>query len=190
MKRIAPHRLGRSLVVAAAAALAGCAAEAPLGSDRQPASPPNYSRTAELGECDTVRVPAGSKLAFHVYAEGVQIYRWNGASWTFVAPSALLSADAAGKSTVGTHYAGPTWQSNSGGKVVGTAIARCTPDATAIPWLLLAATPDGGPGVFKRTTYIQRLYTVGGLAPANAGSFTGETASVPYTAEYFFYRAP
>jgi len=37
-------------------------------------------------------------------------------------------------------------------------------------------------------TQIQRVNTVGGNAPANPGSVTGEEARVPYTAEYFFYR--
>jgi hypothetical protein len=39
-----------------------------------------------------------------------------------------------------------------------------------------------------QTTYIQRLYTAGGLAPANpCDPLT--TANVPYTAVYYFYRA-
>ena len=43
--------------------------------------------------------------------------------------------------------------------------------------------------MFAGITHIQRVNTVGGNAPAGAGTVTGETASVPYTAEYFFYRA-
>ena len=39
---------------------------------------------------------------------------------------------------VGIHYGGPTWESLSGSKVVGAVIDRATPDASAIPWLLLA----------------------------------------------------
>ena len=65
--------------------------------------------------CDRVQVQPGNKVAFHVYALGVQIYRWNGASWDFVAPAARLFADAEYHAEVGTHYAGPTWESNSGG---------------------------------------------------------------------------
>jgi hypothetical protein len=33
------------------------------------------------------------------------------------------------------------------------------------------------------------LRTTGGLAPTGPGSATGEVAAVPYTAEYYFYRA-
>jgi hypothetical protein len=39
-----------------------------------------------------------------------------------------------------------------------------------------------------RTTYVQRLNTSGGVAPA--GTCTpGATIAVPYTADYFFWRA-
>jgi hypothetical protein len=136
-----------------------------------------------------LQVPAGNEVAYHTYAEGVQIYRWNGASWSFVGPEADLYANAGGNGLVGTHYAGPTWESNSGSKVVGTVLERCTPDATAIPWLLLKAVSNEGPGVFARITYIQRLNTVGGIAPTSAGNFMDEEARVPYSAEYYFYRA-
>lgn len=89
---------------------------------------------------------------------------------------------------MGIHYAGPTWESESGSKVVGAVVDRCTPDPDAIPWLLLRATGSEGPGIFHRATFIQRVNTVGGLAPAEPGEFVGEVAEVPYAAEYYFYR--
>lgn len=139
--------------------------------------------------CSTLQAPAGNKLHSRVYASGVQVYRWNGASWTFVAPVANLFADENFRGKVGTHYAGPTWESNSGSRVVGARIDGCTPDANAIPWLLLRTVSSEGPGIFKRTTYIQRVNTSGGLAPAMPGAFVGAEARVPYTTEYYFYRA-
>ena len=148
----------------------------------------NDDRAADLGSCTDLAAPAGSKLVFHVYATGVQIYRWNGTAWAFVAPDATLSADAGGRSKVGIHYAGPTWESNSGSKVVGTADKRCTPNAAAIPWLTLNVVSATGPGIFDRVTFIQRLETTGGLAPSSPGTAVGDVARVPYTAEYFFYR--
>jgi len=65
----------------------------------------------------------------------------------------------------------------------------------AVAWLLLkesgvAAGPTGGDGLTK-TTFIQRLNTVGGLAPATGCSAfedLGHRAFVPYSADYFFYR--
>src|SRR5262245_61419563 len=89
--------------------------------------------------CDRLQVPEGNKVAFHVFADGAQIYTWNGASWVFVEPAATLFANADFDGKVGTHYRGPTWESNSGSTVVGARLFGCTPDTTAIPWLLLGA---------------------------------------------------
>jgi hypothetical protein len=135
-----------------------------------------------------LRVPEGNKLHSHVYADGVQIYRWDGLSWVFVEPQATLFANAGYDGKIGLHYRGPTWQSNSGSKVVGARLFGCSPDATAIPWLLLEAVSTSGPGIYGSVTYIQRLNTKGGLAPVSPGAFVGATVQVPYTAEYYFYR--
>ena len=147
------------------------------------------NRAPDLGDCENLQVPEGNKVHFHAYAEGVQIYRWNGTSWVFVAPEAVLYADAEDDDPVGIHYAGPTWESASGSTVVGSVLERCTPDPDAIPWLLLKAVSSEGPGIFDGVTYIQRVNTVGGKAPAEPGDSPGEEVRVPYTAEYFFYRA-
>jgi Protein of unknown function (DUF3455) len=168
----------------AALALFLLALVAPVGAGRG-----EDNRAPDLGDCQNLQVPAGNKVAFHVYAEGVQIYRWTGTTWAFVAPEALLFAGDEEDDPVGIHYAGPTWESVSGSYVVGAVLQRCTPDPDAIPWLLLKAVDSEGPGIFDRVTYIQRVNTVGGLAPAEPGDFPGEVVRVPYTAEYFFYRA-
>ena len=139
--------------------------------------------------CDKVQVETGNRVAFHVYARGVQIYRWDGASWVFVAPVATLFADANYHGQVGIHYAGPTWESNSGSKVVAKRSFDCAPDSSAIPWLLLQTVSTSGPGIFSSVSYVQRVNTTGGLIPATPGSLVGESVEVPYTAEYYFYRA-
>ncbi len=144
----------------------------------------------------SLQVPAGNKVHAHAYAVGVQIYVWTVnptnaalASWVFKAPEAVLFADAGAHGEIAIHYAGPTWESNSGSKVVGARVAGSTVDPTAIPWLLLKATTAQGPGIFAPTTYIQRVNTEGGLAPTTPGTSAGQEARVPYTAEYFFFRA-
>lgn len=152
------------------------------------ASEDNRSPDLPSPLCDRLQIQ-GVKVAFHAYALGVQIYRWNGTSWVFVAPAARLFADAEYHGQVGTHYAGPTWESNSGGKVVAARLEGCTPDPTAIPWLLLQRVSSEGPGIFDRVIYIQRVNTSGGLAPSDPGQFVGEEVQVPYAAEYYFYRA-
>ena len=175
----------RTRPVLAAAVWAVCAslAHATPKADRAPEVPPNLS------------VPAGNEPIFHARATGVHIYVCNpGATdpaqfaWSFKAPEAKL-LDARGK-VVGSHYAGPTWESTSGSKVVGTMLQNApAPDAAAIPWLLLQAKSTTGPGVFERVTFVQRVRTGGGKAPAtgcDAGA-AGREVRVPYTAEYFFY---
>ena len=145
------------------------------------------SQQPDLGNCGNLAAPAGSTVVFHVYARGVQIYRWSGTSWLLYGPDAVLSADAEGKSTVGTHYVGPTWETSGGSKSVGTVIDRCTADPNAVQWLSLSAKSSGS-GVLNGVTFVQRVNTVGGKAPSTGGTIIGEVISVPYSAEYFFYR--
>ena len=141
--------------------------------------------------CEQLAVPAGNSVALHVYATGVQIYRWNGTSWGFVGPEATLSASPNFRGVIGSHYVGPTWESNSGSLVVsaGSTAIPCTPDPTAIPWLRLTAVTSSGPGIFEGVTFIQRVNTVGGRAPSVLGTTVGQEAKVPYTTEYYFYKA-
>lgn len=139
--------------------------------------------------CDSVNVAEGNRVSSQVYALGVQIYRWSGTNWAFIAPEATLFADPCYAEPVGIHYAGPTWEANDGSKVMAARLADCTPFRGAIPWLRLGTTSTSGEGKFARVTYIQRVNTIGGTAPAQAGAFVGDEARVPYTAEYYFYRA-
>jgi hypothetical protein len=90
----------------------------------------------------------------------------------------------------GKHYAGPTWESLDGSLVVGARVAGASPDPSAIPWLLLRAVSHAGDGVMDEVTFIQRVVTHGGLAPADgcSASNTGDLARVPYTATYCFYE--
>ncbi len=139
--------------------------------------------------CEQLYAPVGNSVAFKVYASGVQVYWWNGSTWGFVGPIATLYSNAGLTGKVGTHYAGPTWKSNSGSLVIGKNPVRCTPDPDSIPWLLLEADETDNAGIFNGVTYIQRVNTVGGKAPAEPGTMDGEQAFVPYTTEYVFYRA-
>ncbi|HKF58280.1 MAG TPA: DUF3455 domain-containing protein [Blastocatellia bacterium] len=187
------HGLTRSIGMVLLLAVLGIAAVAiPAGPSATPAAKAaDDNRAPELPSpaCDSVQVPPGNNVAFHAYALGVQVYRWTGTAWAFVEPVAMLFGDPSYQGKVGIHYAGPTWQTNSGSKVVGARLAGCSPDPAAIPWLLLQAVSNEGPGILSAVTYIQRVNTTGGLAPAAPGASAGATVQVPYTAEYFFYRA-
>ena len=142
----------------------------------------------------TVRVPdslkpgASESLALVVAATGVQIYECRDSKWLFVAPEAELW-DARGRK-IGSHYAGPHWESADGSKIVGAVKQRAdAPAPGAIPWLLLGAKSVGSEGAFSKVTSIQRLATVGGVAPAGGCSQPGEEARVYYTADYYFFTA-
>jgi hypothetical protein len=150
--------------------------------------------TARPGVYATTRVPsglrppAGNVLEAQFAGRGVQVYQCTAGAWVFLEPAAQLVGYEIGTSGIqaAIHYKGPTWESSTDGSLVqGTAIAS-EPVTGSIPQLLLQATVNWGTGVFGRVTYINRLDTGGGAAPA--GSCTsGQTAGVPYTAEYLFY---
>ncbi len=146
---------------------------------------------------DALKVGPNESLVLTAAAKGVQIYECRAGKeagapdeWAFVAPEAELF-DARGN-RIGQHGAGPYWQALDGSRTLGTAKARAdAPNADAIPWLLLAARPDGAKGSFSAITSVQRVNTVGGKAPATGCSRSnyGATARVAYSADYNFYSA-
>jgi hypothetical protein len=154
-----------------------------------------YTGVADVPE--NLKVPATQTLAVAAQARGVQIYECgvNKADparfeWIFKAPEAELFDQAGNR--IGKHYAGPTWESDDGSKVVGAAKARDDgPDANAIPWLLLSATSAEGNGIFGKIQNVQRVKTAGGKAPADECSqaLLGKVARVNYRATYNFYVA-
>lgn len=153
------------------------------------ASSSDSEKGPELPEgCGELAPPEGAKLAFHVYATGDQIYRWNGTAWMLYAPDARLYVNSNYEGLVGTHYLGPTWESNSGSSVVAARLKDCTPDSNAVAWLSLQTVVADGPGVFSRVTFIQRVNTTGGLKPTTPGTTIGQEYRSSYTAEYYFYR--
>ena len=145
----------------------------------------------------TLRPGANESLAVVVPAKGVQIYQCRANKdqpgqyqWAFVAPEADLF-DVRGVK-IGHHYAGPHWESNDGSRIVGTVKQRAdAPQADAIPWLLLTAKSVGASGAFDKVTSIQRVNTVGGMAPKDGCSrhTLGATGRVGYTADYYFFTA-
>jgi Protein of unknown function (DUF3455) len=141
-----------------------------------------------------LQVPAGQELVWDVTGVGVQIYDCkpsatdpNVSAWTFREPAAGLYDHS--RQLVGIHFRGPTWEAFDGSSVVGTPVASApAPRPGAIPWLLLHAVANQGDGVLASVTYIQRLRTKGGVAPAGPCDPTQDaTLSVPYQARYLFY---
>jgi len=168
-----------ALLAALAALLAGCAGSETLS-------------TASVPE--PIKAQAGESVSRVVPAKGVQVYecrvvkdRDGAFEWGFVAPDAELF-DTNGRK-IGTHYAGPKWEAADGSIVTGAVKGRAdAPQAGNIPWLLLGTTASGPQGSFSTVSGIQRVNTVGGLAPASPCARTnlGAVARVPYTADYYF----
>jgi hypothetical protein len=159
-----------------------------------------------------LEVPPGNKAFAEGHAAGTQNYvclpSASGFAWTFFGPQAtLFNGDA---DQIVTHFLSPnpfesgtpraTWQhSRDTSTVWALAIASSFDPGFvapgAIPWLLLqvVGAQDGPDGGHKLTpaTFIQRVNTSGGIAPAAgcaSSTDVGKKALVPYTADYFFYK--
>jgi Protein of unknown function (DUF3455) len=143
-----------------------------------------------------VTPPAGNKAAMTLVGVGMLAYECKAVAdkpgsfaWTFAGPDAkLLDAN---KKEVGKYYAGPTWESNDGSKVTGKQLAVSPGAAGSIPLQLVQAAPSTGTGAMTDVTYIQRLKTVGGVAPATpvcAAANVGTKTTVGYQADYVFFK--
>lgn len=140
-----------------------------------------------------IRVPAGAKLVEKLHATGAQVYGCAAAdgkyAWTLKRPDATLT-DAKG-AEAGKHGAGPSWTAKDGSSVTGAKVAQADAPATdAVPWLLLRATSTSGKGRFGEVSFIQRLATKGGKAPASGCDAThvGAELRVDYSADYYLYK--
>jgi hypothetical protein len=158
-----------------------------------------------------VEVTSDNEVVFVGHGVGTQNYvcvpSGSGVAFTLFTPEATLFSDKGKQLT--THFFSPnpfeggivrvTWQdsrdtSTVWGKVTGSAIVN----ADAIAWLKVQVKdvgaqdgPTGGDRL-TATTFVQRLNTVGGLAPSTGCSTSGDIgkkAFVPYTADYFFYES-
>jgi|SRR5450432_1480526 len=150
-----------------------------------------------------LEVPSGAAIKIHDRGIGAQVYTCTATgggadggadagattyAWVLKAPDAKLYDAACVQ--VGTHGVGPNWTSTDGSIVVGVKVAQAnSPMTDAIPWLLLKAGSHSGSGVFTDVTFVQRLNTTKGKAPASgcAAGTVGMETRVDYTADYYFY---
>jgi hypothetical protein len=175
-----------ALATATVSLVAACGSMAP--------TMPAYS---QAGLPATVQVPAGHKVAMETVGVGDITYecraRANAAGqfeWVFAGPDAKL-LDRAGKQ-VGKYYGPPaTWEAMDGSKLTGTQLAVAPAMAGSIPLQLVKANAAMGKGAMQGVTYIQRVNTQGGVAPAapcSAGNIAAKQV-VKYQADYIFYKA-
>ena len=146
---------------------------------------------------DAVKGPAGNKVALETVGVGQITYECRDKKdaagqyeWVFVGPDAALN-DRSGK-RIGKYFGPPaTWESMDGSKLTATQVAVAPAGAGNIPSQLVKANPAMGAGAMTGVTYIQRVATKGGVAPAmacDAGS-KGKKEIVNYQADYIFYKA-
>src|SRR3954464_4343196 len=139
---------------------------------------------------DAIKPPPGSRpIGAYLVANGTQNY-------TCVVPTGATTGAYTGASVpeaqlIGTggkihHFAGPSWQSERDGSLVtATKVAQNDRPGT-IPELLLQVSSHTGTGIMSKATYINRLLTSGGTAPAGACT-DGSVTAVPYSAVYVFW---
>ena len=182
-------------VGAAALALVGVSAGVSFADDKPAPAAAASAADRFLGGPSAVPAalvpPAGHVLTAVHKAKGVQIYGCTDNAWKLIEPAASLTGITLNPVKVSSalHFRGPSWQSPDDGSLVeGTAPVSAPAAApNSIPQLLVTAKASRGPGVFGDVTFIQRLSTVGGVAPATACS-AGGTTSVPYQAVYRFFK--
>jgi len=197
------------LFTATSLALAGCgaanepgASDSPLGSSSAELKGGRHNcgptgRLVSPTVPAALIVPATATLVARYHATGTQNYVCSPSTatnadggvtnvWTFKAPNATLYNEHC--CVAGTHFAGPTWRSIDGSSVVGAKLASATsPNPDSIPILLLKAASNSGSGIFSNVTFIQRLDTLGGVAPTGPCEVQGAELDVPYEANYYFY---
>jgi hypothetical protein len=146
---------------------------------------------------EAVKVPDGHRVMLETVGVGEITYECRDKAnspgqteWFFVGPKAVLN-DRAGK-PVGDYFGPPaTWQAKDGSKVTGTQLAVAPAAKGDIPYQLVKANPAEGKGAMQGVSYIQRLATRGGVAPAMdcTAQNKGTQQVVKYQADYVFWSA-
>ncbi|WP_328477036.1 DUF3455 domain-containing protein [Actinoplanes sp. NBC_00393] len=191
-----PAGLGALALVAVAvpAGVSFAGTERPAAESR-PATTQADSAAAETPKVPPALAPPPGHVVHAVLkARGVQVYGCQSGAWALIEPAASLTGVTVRpvKRTTALHFRGPSWQSDQDGSLVEgnregvLQVPSDNPDS--IPQLRIAAKTTRGDGVFGKVTYIQRLDTVGGVAPRKACTGSATTA-VPYRAVYRFFVA-
>lgn len=175
-----------ALALLAALGLSGCAG-------MSPAVPP-FSQAALPA---ALQVPAGHRVALESVGVGEITYECKAKTsaagafeWVFVGPRADLNSRAGARQ--GSYFGPPaTWVANDGSRITGTQVAVAPHVPGSIPLQLVKANPASGPGEMMGVTFVQRVATQGGVAPASAcdAATLGRKEVVKYQADYIFWKA-
>ena len=179
--------LAAAAAAAAAAVLLGACGATPMG------GPAPFSQAALPA---AVQVPAGHTVALQTVGVGEITYECRAKAgtagaheWAFVGPKADLASR--GGARVGRYWGPPaTWASTDGSSITGKQLAVAPAAAGSIPLQLVQADPATGNGAMSGVTYVQRVATRGGVAPAAAcdAAGVGRREVVRYQADYIFWK--
>jgi hypothetical protein len=173
------------------------------------------ARPAAAADVPATLVPEGATPYLRAHAIGTQnwvcVVTGGGPAWKFIGPQATLFVGFGPfVQQLTTHFLSPnpeedgtaraTWQGSFDSSRVWARAIRTVDDTAVIgtgniPWLLLQRVgsqrgPAGG-SLLSQATYIQRINTTGGVAPATgcgAATDAGNMALVPYGTDYVFFR--
>lgn len=175
-----------SASVLALGLLAACGSMSPFA--------PKYSQTALPA---AVQVPAGNTVSLETVGVGEITYQRHAKKdaegqfeWVFVGPAASLN-DRSGKQ-IGKYYGPPaTWEAMDGSKLSGAQVAVAPSALGNLALQLVKGNAATGSGAMTGVTYIQRVETKGGVAPATPCTADNVDAKeiVKYQADYIFYKA-
>ncbi len=161
------------------------------------ADKPMAAKFSQASLPTSVQVPAGHQVALETVGQGDITYECRAKKdmagqfeWVFVGPNAKLM-DRSGN-TIGRYFGPPaTWAANDGSAITGTQVAVSPATPGAIPLQLVKANAATSPGAMQGVSYIQRVATQGGVAPATAcgESMLNKREVVTYQADYVFWKA-
>jgi uncharacterized protein DUF3455 len=163
---------------------------------------------------DNLQVPAGNQVFLVGHGVGFQNYVCSPGksigqvAYALFTPQATLFGDAGEQLT--SHFFSPnpvegaivraTWESSTDSSTVWAKANATSTDPAfvnqdAVAWVLLQTVgtrvgPTGG-AALTGTTFIQRINTVGGVAPStgcDTPADLGTKAFIPYTADYVFFK--
>ncbi len=141
-----------------------------------------------------ILVPSGHAVVLETRATGILNYDCKPTAtgpygWVLASPQANL-LDRTGKDVVA--YTGPPakWTHIDGSSVVGTQAAVAPNGEFNLPLQLARAEPSVGTGALQNVSFIQRINTKGGVEKTKPCSAinTGEKLTLPYQADYIFWR--
>ncbi|WP_411882045.1 DUF3455 domain-containing protein [Polaromonas sp. YR568] len=146
---------------------------------------------------ESLRVPAGHTAVLEAQGRGDLLYECQAVkrapyeyAWLLLSPGIRL-ADGAGNTVTYFPGARARWVHSDGSKVSAKELVEVPGDSKNLPLLRALVGPSDTPGALANISYIQSRYTAAGVVanPPCTASTLGMRVSVPYEADYIFWRA-